>query len=262
MDSLLAALPAPSRVHVKARRELGPGYPARFPVPDDRVAWAVAYPEYAPPYYVDPVVLRNSGRWADPEPWLPELVVGRSLEAPVRDRDGRHLNPRGRTGLQGRGRLGKWGANLSADPVITRLMDGVFQAVLIQRRDCGQWALPGGMLDRGESFLQAAERELAEETGLSLPLGSALEVSAGYVDDPRNTDHAWMESTAFHLHLGPQAAGLRPRGADDAGTAAWVRLDLECLLSLYASHWETVARAVAAWERREGVRVSRGGQVL
>lgn len=35
-------------------------------------------------------------------------------------RDGKPLNPKGRTGLQGRGLLGKWGPNHAADPIVTR----------------------------------------------------------------------------------------------------------------------------------------------
>ena len=29
---------------------------------------------------------------------------------------------------------------------------------------------------------------------------SGKEVYRGYVDDPRNTDNAWMETTAMHFH--------------------------------------------------------------
>lgn len=34
--------------------------------------------------------------------------------------DGRPLNPLGRTGLKGRGILGKWGPNHAADPIVSR----------------------------------------------------------------------------------------------------------------------------------------------
>jgi 8-oxo-dGTP pyrophosphatase MutT (NUDIX family) len=43
----------------------------------------------------------------------------------------------------------------------------------------GQWALPGGRLDEGESPQQAALRELEEEVGLRLDAGSVL----GALDD-------------------------------------------------------------------------------
>lgn len=34
--------------------------------------------------------------------------------------EGRPINPTGRTGLRGRGVLGKWGPNHAADPIVSR----------------------------------------------------------------------------------------------------------------------------------------------
>ncbi len=257
MTSLLATLPAPQRLHQKARRERPPGYPERFPVPDDRVPWGVAFPDYHPPFFTDPRLLAQP--WADPE-WSPSLARFASLEGELaRDQQGRPLNPWGRTGLAGRGRLGRHGANFSADPILTRVREGVLETVLIERRDCGQWAIPGGMVDQGEDFRVAARRELLEETGLDLDFGSAVSVARGYVDDPRNTDHAWMESEAFHLHL--SQGGLEPVGGDDAREAAWVRVDRGLMDRLYASHWVSLARAIENLERLMTVEVAVDGAV-
>lgn len=63
----------------------------------------------------------------------------------------------GRTGLRGRGVLGRWGPNHAGDPIVTRWKkdDGkqpvidaktkrpVLQFVAILRRDTNLWAIPG-----------------------------------------------------------------------------------------------------------------------
>ena len=53
----------------------------------------------------------------------------------------------GRTGLRGRGILGRWGPNHAVDPLVSRFTEeGKLQYIAIERSDTAQWALPGGYL--------------------------------------------------------------------------------------------------------------------
>src|SRR5216117_313762 len=56
---------------------------------------------------------------------------------------------------------------ISAGCVVYRTTDGLTQVALIQPRDRKAWALPKGLIERGEAPEAAAQREAREETGLS-----------------------------------------------------------------------------------------------
>ena len=45
-----------------------------------------------------------------------------------------------------------------------------WQVLLEKRSDCGLWGLPGGRVESGESIRDAAVREVADETGLSIKI--------------------------------------------------------------------------------------------
>uniref|UniRef100_A0A8C4QCX7 ADP-ribose pyrophosphatase, mitochondrial n=2 Tax=Eptatretus burgeri TaxID=7764 RepID=A0A8C4QCX7_EPTBU len=272
---LLLTMPLVS--HVKARGKLYPGTSiSRQPVPDDKVAWSVPFPEYCPPSYTTPVVLQMPA-WADPDystfaNWNVTPPKYNQLDGSVerRSHTGEYMvieniprNPCGRTGLLGRGLLGKWGPNHAADSVVTRWkwIDGkvakkdgkpVMQFVAIQRRDCGEWALPGGMVDPGEQIAATVKREFCEEAMNSLSLTKDERhklqelistifqhgemIYKGYVDDPRNTDNAWMETVAFNFHdeTNDSIGCLPLRAGDDAKNVAWLDVDKE--QALYANH--------------------------
>jgi 8-oxo-dGTP pyrophosphatase MutT (NUDIX family) len=48
------------------------------------------------------------------------------------------------------------------------IFDGQGRILLTRRADNGQWCLPGGGMEAGESAAEACEREVWEETGLSV----------------------------------------------------------------------------------------------
>jgi len=77
----------------------------------------------------------------------------------------------------------------------------------------GHWSLPGGHLEPGERLVEAVEREVAEETGLSVRCGPLLELVERISDD-----HHFVIAD-FHAEL-IGSADARP--GDDARAVAWV----------------------------------------
>ncbi len=55
------------------------------------------------------------------------------------------------------------------------------EILLMRRSDNGHWGLPGGFVEIGESVADAARREVAEETGWSVEIGSLI----GVYSDPK-----------------------------------------------------------------------------
>ena len=61
----------------------------------------------------------------------------------------------------------------------------------------------------------------------------------GYVDDPRNTDNAWMETscTLFHDKSGKLTENLELDAGDDAADCQWVTVEIDNpKIEMYASH--------------------------
>lgn len=76
----------------------------------------------------------------------------------------------------------------------------------------GEWSIPGGRIEDGESQAQAALRELFEETGVRAALGPKVEVILANFE-------------GFHYRLHDYAAEWmsgEPRAGDDAAKAKFV----------------------------------------
>ena len=62
--------------------------------------------------------------------------------------------------------------------------DDRHSVLLTRRTDNGQWCLPGGMIEPGESIAEGCEREVFEETGLRVQV---LRLTGVYSDPDRMT---------------------------------------------------------------------------
>ena len=81
----------------------------------------------------------------------------------------------------------------------------------------GEWSIPGGVLEVGETMREAAVREAKEETGLTVEPGELLGVFDRVLRDPAGR-------TQYHYvlidFLCRRLAG-EPHGAGDAAEARW-----------------------------------------
>ena len=82
----------------------------------------------------------------------------------------------------------------------------------------GEWSLPGGRVEAGETLAEAVVRELAEETGLE----AVCDDLAGWVERISD-DHHFVIFDFRVTVLDHPETGLRAGG--DAAEAAWVPLD-------------------------------------
>jgi 8-oxo-dGTP diphosphatase len=95
-------------------------------------------------------------------------------------------------------------------------------ALLLVRRGhgpaAGEWSVPGGRVEHGETVAEAVVREVAEETGLECICGELLGWVEVMGEDPDSHHFVILDFVATVLEHGAPVAG------DDAAEVAWVPL--------------------------------------
>ncbi|MDH6224338.1 NUDIX domain-containing protein [Streptomyces sp. MJP52] len=106
----------------------------------------------------------------------------------------------------------------------------------------GQWALPGGHVDPGETSRAAAARELAEEAGVHAAPEELDQV--GTFDEPDRDPRGRYVTVAYHLEV---VSGTPIEAGDDATNARW--WPLNALPELAFDHADIIRAAIAASDR-------------
>lgn len=230
------------------------------PVPAALRSWSVPWSEYRPVDVTPPelrpdALAQHVPAWAEAAPTPAEVHdwdrrIAAALVPYTLDERGWPLHPQGRTGRCGRN-LGAWGENSAADPIVVAGTGDDRHVLLITRDDIGVEAIPGGMVDLGETVPAALARELLEETGVDLAGHRPVILGRDIVDDWRASDHAWVASTSAVYEL---PATVPAVAADDALDANWWPFgslaDLDAAISaagrtLYDAHRPLLQRALA-----------------
>jgi predicted NUDIX family NTP pyrophosphohydrolase len=127
---------------------------------------------------------------------------------------------------------------LSAGILPVRLREGTLEVFLVHpggpfyvRKDEGVWSVAKGLVDPDEDLLVAAQRELVEETGFTLPAGPYVPIgrvtqSSGKVVEAwavrADFDAATLVSNTFELEWPPRSG--RIERFPEVDRAAWYDL--------------------------------------
>ncbi|GAA3019597.1 NUDIX domain-containing protein [Streptosporangium longisporum] len=105
------------------------------------------------------------------------------------------------------------------------------EILMILRSDNGNWALPGGAIDLGESLPEAAIRETLEETGI----GCEITGLVGTYTDPKHVILYTSNGEArqeFSIVLTGRVVDGEPTPSDESREVRWVPRDAICSLSM------------------------------
>jgi len=98
--------------------------------------------------------------------------------------------------------------------------DGPDRVLLVRRGQPpkqGEWSLPGGRVEPGETLREALAREVREDTGLEIAIGSLIDV----IDLVERADAGALVTHFVLIDFTAEVAGGTLRAASDAAACGW-----------------------------------------
>jgi ADP-ribose pyrophosphatase YjhB (NUDIX family) len=131
-------------------------------------------------------------------------------------------------------------ANSMVPSVNVVLENEAGDVLLIERSDNGNWALPGGAIDLGESMAQAGVRETKEETGVDCEIVDVI----GIFTDPKHIVYYTSNGEArqeFSILLRGRATGGQPTTSTESTQVHWIPKDQVAALRMDPSMQRRIA---------------------
>lgn len=143
------------------------------------------------------------------------------------------------------------GENPAVD-IVAILLEPNIKVVLIQRKDSGRIALPGGFIDGKENPNNAAARELKEETNLTVDPNQTIPLTKrggkGTNRDPRDIETAWITTQPFLTFLSTEDV-WKIQAQDDAQNVYLCTVQEALQKINYADHKDILQEAVEFYEK-------------
>jgi 8-oxo-dGTP diphosphatase len=125
------------------------------------------------------------------------------------------------------------------------------QVLLVQRGRPprqGQWGLPGGLIDLGERLEDAARREVWEECGVEVAIGTLVTAFEPIEwDDAGRVEYHYVVLDYWAHYLRGE-----PVAQDDAAAVRWVDLEGMVQLPVSETTQDVIRQAYVAWQQRGG----------
>lgn len=128
------------------------------------------------------------------------------------------------------------------------VMNEAAEILLICRTDNGNWSLPGGAMDLGESLGRTAIRETLEETGIDIRLTgvSGVYTNPNHVLEYTSNGEVRQE---FSVVFTAEQEGGHPTPSSESSRVEWVAPDTLRSLQMHASMMKRIEHFLSAEPR-------------